>query len=213
MVDIALPHYLARPVEPTARGVIVAHEGMGITPQMLGVARRLAAEAYVAIVPDFFFRTGGPVGDDHWEHIRAVTNEQLHADLASAIEVLRADGVTSIGVTGFCMGGRFAYEAARWADDLGVDAAVSFYGDIAQDLGEVRCPTLLLFGARDEWISDDDVAATRAVHGDAVIVYPEAGHGFMRDGTPNHHPASADDGWARLLAFFDQRVAEGAARG
>jgi dienelactone hydrolase len=206
MVEIALPYFLARPVRPTSRGVVLAHEGMGTTPQVIRVARRLAAEGYVVVLPDMFFRTGGPVGEDHWEHIRAVTDDQLRVDLTSAIDVLRADGVTSVGVTGFCMGGRFAYRAAQWADDLGADAAVSFYGDVAQDLGEVRCPTLLLFGGRDEWITPDDVAATRDVHGDAVVVYPEAGHGFMRDGTAQHHPASADDGWARLTAFFDEHL-------
>jgi carboxymethylenebutenolidase len=42
----------------------------------------------------------------------------------------------------------------------------------------------------------------RAHHGDDVIVYPGAGHGFMRDGSPDFHEEAAADAWARLLAFF-----------
>ena len=206
MAEIALPHFVARPVDPTTRGVVVAHEGMGLTAQMVRFARRLAGEGYAVVVPDFFFRTGGPIGDDHWAHIDAVTPEQLRLDLGTATDALRSMGATSIGVTGFCMGGRFAYRAAEWADELGVDAAVSFYGDIAQELGELRCPALLLFGGRDEWISADDVARTREAHGDAVIVYPDAGHGFMRDGTPNHHADAAADGWSQLTSFFAAHV-------
>jgi carboxymethylenebutenolidase len=139
-------------------------------------------------------------------HINAVTEAQLAGDLEAAIAVLRAEGATSIGVTGFCMGGRFSYRAAKWAQRLGVSAAVGFYGDIAKELSNPRCPTLLLFGGRDEWIPADDIAAACTHHGEAVVVYPDANHGFMRDGTRFYDEAAAADAWARLLAFFDRHL-------
>ncbi len=68
--------------------------------------------------------------------IGAVTPEQLRDDLATAVGHLRDAGASTIGVTGFCMGGWFTYRAALWARELGVAAAVAFYGGgIARELG------------------------------------------------------------------------------
>jgi carboxymethylenebutenolidase len=84
----------------------------------------------------------------------------------------------------------------------GFDAAVGFYGGgISRELGEPRCPTLLLFGGTDEWIPMADIDAVAAHHKDTVV-YPEAGHGFMRDGSDSYHESSATDGWKRMLAHF-----------
>src|SRR5262249_42899229 len=108
------------------------------------------------------------------------------------------------GVTGFCMGGRFAWHAARHGD--GYDAAVGFYGGgIAADLGEPRCPTLLFFGANDPWIPADDIAKVVAHHPDTVV-YQGAGHGFMRDGSDDFAPDAASDAWGRMLDHFRRHL-------
>ena len=207
MAELVLPCFTATAFEPNGAGVVVAHEGLGMTTHVMRFAERLAAEGYAVVAPDFFFRTGGPKDDDFWASIRAVTPEQLYEDLATAIGSLRAQGSTSIGVTGFCMGGTFAYCAAKWADALGVDAVVAFYGgEIAQQLGDLRCPTLLLFAGCDEYVPAHDVAAVQAYHGDAVIVYPNSQHSFMRDGTANYDPHAAADAWSRLLVFFGEHL-------
>ena len=60
---ISLPYFVALPEEPGPwPGVVVIHEGGGISPQLLRVCQRLAAEGYGAIAPDFFFRSGGTRG-------------------------------------------------------------------------------------------------------------------------------------------------------
>jgi carboxymethylenebutenolidase len=38
------------------------------------------------------------------------------------------------------------------------------------------------------------------------VVYPEAGHGFMRDGSESYHEPSASDAWRRLLDFFGRHL-------
>ena len=178
-----------------------------MSPQLLRFAERLAAEGYRVVAPDFFFRSGGPEAADFATLIGAVTPEQLRGDLSVAVGYLRASGATSIGVTGFCMGGFFTYRAALWADELGVGAAAPFYGGgIARELGAPGCPALLFFGGRDEYIPTADIDAVRAHHGDAVVVYPDAEHGFMRDGSANFHEAAAADAWERLLAFFGEHL-------
>ena len=61
MAAIQLPYYLSLPsAEPPFPGVLVVHEGNGMSPQLLRVCERLAAEGYAACAPDFFFRSGGP---------------------------------------------------------------------------------------------------------------------------------------------------------
>ena len=40
-----------------------------------------------------------------------------------------------------------------------------------------------------------------------MIVYPEAEHGFMRDGSDSYHAESAADAWERMLAFFAKHLA------
>jgi carboxymethylenebutenolidase len=213
MTELRLPHMLFEPEpepEPgaTRAGVIVVHEGYGITPQVIRFCERLAREGYLVVLPDFFFRNGGPDLGDHALMGGAVTREQLRADLATAAEQLRAMGTASIGITGFCMGGSFSYRGAKEADALGIGAAVGFYGSsVADELGELQCPTLLFFGAADPWIPREAAEAVRAHHGDAVVtIYDGAGHGFMRDGSDDYLATAAEDAWARMCGHFSAHL-------
>jgi carboxymethylenebutenolidase len=205
VTEIALPYFLAVPAtEPPWPGVVVIHEGNGISAQLLRVCQRLAAEGYAAIAPDLFFRAGGTEAGDFAALMGSLSPEQVRADLDGAAATLRELGAGPIGVTGFCMGGLFTYRSALESDAFA--AAVGFYGArIAHELGTPRCPTVLLFGGRDPWIPGPDIAAVVAHHPD-TIVYPEATHGFMRDGSESYDEAAATDAWSRLLAHFAQHL-------
>jgi carboxymethylenebutenolidase len=208
MTDLALPYFTAQSAEPTGRGVIVIHEGLGLTTQILRFAERLAAEGCTVVAPDLFFRTGGPRDEDWWTSIHAITDEDLRADLSACIDALHGLGATSIGVTGFCLGGRVSYVAAKWADELGVDAVVSFYGQYDEELGDLQCPAILLFGGQDEYIARDRVATVEARHPGLVHVYEDNGHAFMRDGDEeSYDPATAADAWARMVDHFAEHLA------
>jgi carboxymethylenebutenolidase len=210
MTELTLPAFTVAPAsaaDPTVAGpgVIVVHEGNGMSAQLLRFSERLAREGYRVIAPDFFARSHSVDPSDFGAIIASITPENLQGDFQAAADTLRASGATSVGVTGFCMGGWFTYRAALWAKALGVSAAVPFYGGgIAREVDEPQCPTLLFFGGRDEYISPDDIEKVRAHHGDQVVVYPEAEHGFMRDGSPNYDEAAATDAWNRMLAFFGE---------
>src|ERR1700722_599756 len=55
MSEISLPYFLALPeASGPWPGVVVIHEGGGITSQLLRVCERLAGEGYAAIAPDLF---------------------------------------------------------------------------------------------------------------------------------------------------------------
>ena len=207
MTDIAVPYFTAVPATPPPwPGVVVVMEGGGISPQLLRVSQRLAHEGYATIAPDLFWRFGGSDPDKSQEHYPALKHSDGLADIVESRNTLRGIGATKIGITGFCMGGGYTYLAAISG---GFDAAAPFYGaGIAQHLGTAQCPLLAFFGGRDEWITRDDIATVEQHHAGDVIVYEDAQHGFMRDGSDTYHEAAAADAWTRLLAFFAEHLRE-----
>jgi carboxymethylenebutenolidase len=201
MPPIALPYFVSLPESGGPwPGIVVIHEGGGISPQLLRLCQRLAAEGYATIAPDLFFRSGGTEASDYATLMGALHPEEVLGDIRASADTLRSLGAERIGVTGFCMGGRFTWSTALHAE--GFAAAVAFYGSgIADELGEPLCPTLLFFGGQDPYIPPAEIERVEAAYTD-TIVYPEAGHGFMRDGSDSYDEKSARDAWARTLAFF-----------
>ena len=202
---IALPYFLALPASaPPWPGIVVLHEGNGITPQLLRLCQRLAGEGYGAIAPDLFFRAGGSEAGDFATLIGSLAPDRTRVDIVTAADHLRAAGASSVGVTGFCLGGLLTYRSALAGDGFG--AAVGFYGaGISAELGEPACPTLLFFGGTDNYIAASAIEAVRARHPDTVV-YPRAGHGFMRDGSTSYREDAATDAWNRMLGFFGEHL-------
>jgi carboxymethylenebutenolidase len=205
MPPIALPYFLSLPESGGPwPGIVVIHEGGGISPQLLRLCQRLASEGYATIAPDLFFRSGGTEASDYATLMGALQPEEVLGDIRASADTLRSLCAEPIGVTGFCMGGRFTWSTALHAE--GFAAAVAFYGSgIADELGEPLCPTLLFFGGQDPYIPSAEIERIEAAYPD-TIVYPEAGHGFMRDGSDSYDEKSASDAWARTLAFFGSHL-------
>ena len=208
MPEIALPYFLALPAAAARAGVVVIHEGNGISPQLLRFCQRLAGEGYAAVAPDLFYRSGGSEASDPMTMYASIDPDQVMADLRIAADVVRTSGSGKLGVTGFCMGGRLSYLAAMTGEYA---AAVGFYGRIAEELGEPQCPTKLFYGGSDPWIPASDIEQIAARHADTpdtdVTVYAKAGHGFMRDGSDDFFPDEAADAYAQLLAHFAAHLA------
>ena len=106
------------------------------------------------------------------------------------------------------MGGWFTYRAAEWAESSGCrrrcrsTAAASPASSVSR-----ACPTLMFFGGQRPVHPDRrHREGAGQHHGDAVVVYPGADHGFMRDGSESYDAESAADAWSRMLAFFGQHL-------
>ena len=197
--------------------MLVASEIFGVHEYIKDVCRRLARLGYVAVAPDFFYRSGVdlPAMTD-MAAIRAVVGQageaQVDADVRAATAWLKAQRdvrAGAIGITGFCWGGAVAWRAAMADPD--VKAAVAWYGQLkplVARAGEVKAPVLGLYGGQDKGITQDDVAAMRAAlaaagrTGSTIKVYPDAGHAFHADYRASYNEADAKDGWARMLAWF-----------
>ena len=202
--QLPTPYFLARPAKPPEAGIVLLMEGNGMGWQLLRVAERLADEGYVVVAPDVYHRLHREHGD--WEKaFGALREEDALRDIREAAAVARSLGARKVGITGFCMGGRLSYLATVRGVDL--QAAAPFYGaGIDRLLAAPGCPLLAFFGARDPWIPSEAIEKVRAHHGSDVVVYPEAGHGFMRDGSEDYRPDAARDAWTRLLAFFARHL-------
>src|SRR5919108_3417273 len=99
--------YLAEPAgNDKAPGVVVIQEWWGLNDQIKGVADKLAAAGYRALVPDLY---RGKVALDANEanHLMTGLNfgDAAGQDVRGAVQYLKSNGSKKVGVTGFCMGG------------------------------------------------------------------------------------------------------------
>ncbi len=220
-----MPCHLARPMAGGSYpGLAVVMEAFGLNSNIEGVAGRFAAEGFVAIAPNLYFREPDNVApyDDLPGALRlmgTLKDEQVVADMAAAIGYLRGRNEVrpGVGTTGFCMGGRIAFLAACRIP--GVRAAVPFYGGgmvAAREpgakapidyAGGLRGPVLAFFGGRDAFIPIADVdrfrdELKRAGKQAEIVLYADAGHGFMCNERPSYHAAHAREAWSRTVAFL-----------
>lgn len=207
--------FVALPSEPdtttsaaTSAAVILIHEWWGINDHIRDLAGRYAKEGYLCVAPDLY---RGKMAGDVQEASRLMhelATEDGLAIIRQAMEETRnAYGVARIGITGYCMGGTFALQAACELKMLG--AAAPFYGDIPEEktLAQLSVPTLFIAGKRDDWITPEKVKglkdAARA-HGLPVeVVSYDADHAFFNDTRPEvYNRGAATDAWQRVLRHF-----------
>jgi carboxymethylenebutenolidase len=220
----------------TTPGVVVVHHLWGVDAQMRDVARRLAKEGYVAIVPDLYSGMNAPSGDGVSDAARfrsyaaQLGDAVVDGDLAAAAAFLRSGAGNEpmkVGVLGFCGGGATALR--QTVDNASTfQAAVVFYGKIRYstdgnndrgritriDIGyaeEIGVALMGNYGARDTSIPADDVRALDQRLAELrkphdIKLYDEAGHAFFDDTRASYVAAAAADAWTRTLAWFGTRL-------
>src|SRR5262245_4875132 len=122
-------------VQPSGQGpfptVLVVHENRGLNPYIEDVARRAAADGFLALAPDGLAPLGGyPGNDDDGRALQAKREQpKLRTDMLNSARWLKAHELSNkkLGVTGFCWGGGTTNFLAT---ELGADlqAGVPFYG-------------------------------------------------------------------------------------
>jgi carboxymethylenebutenolidase len=209
--------YLALPARSPAPAVIVLPEIFNSNPHIRSVADGYAADGFIALAPDVFWRQEPgsylPYDDEGRKKAYALRerldNDQFTRDLGDAIAMLRAraDCTGKVGVMGFCLGGLLAFLASV---RLPVDAAASYYGvQIDPHLDEasrLKCPLLMHFAENDPHVPAETVATIQARLGGmstvAIHVYPGTEHGFNRQGYPPYNAAAAAEARQRTIAHF-----------
>jgi carboxymethylenebutenolidase len=222
--DGEIPAYRAIPEKkkncPT---VLVVQEIFGVHEHIKDICRRFAKAGYLAIAPDLYVRQGDTTKIPMAQImpiVQKVPDAQVMADLdATAAWALKNGGSNKLALTGFCWGGRITWLYA--AHNPKLKAGVAWYGRLAvpaqvnqlqpkhpiELVNDLKAPVLGLYGGKDTGIPVADVdkmkeALKAAKKPSDIIVYPNALHGFHADYRPSYNKADAQDGWAKLLAWF-----------
>jgi carboxymethylenebutenolidase len=212
--------YFVRPASAQGRlpGVVVVHENRGLNPYIEDVARRLAAEGFLALAPDGLTSAGGYPGDDEKgvQLFRQVDRQKLNEDFIAAARWLKSHAACTgrIGVVGFCYGGGVANMlAVRLGGELA--AAVPFYGGQppAAEVPKIRAALLLHYAGLDKRVNEGWPAYEAALkeHGKeyTAYIYENTNHGFHNDTTPRYDEAAAKLAWQRTVEFFRTKLGAG----
>ena len=203
-------------------GILVAHEGGGMTGHPKERAKMLAELGYVAFAMDTFGEaitsTQQAMG-----HITGLMSDlpTLRKRARTALDIVKAqpsvDPKRTAGI-GFCFGGTTVLELARSGADVG--CVVGFHSGLAtaapQDATNIRGKVLVCLGAadpiipaeqRDAFIKEMEVGKVDW----RMELYGGAGHSFTnREVDAYKMPGFAYDertdkrSWRAMCAFFDE---------
>ena len=215
-----LEGYLAEPTNAdAAQAVVVIQEWWGLNDQIRGVADRLAAAGYRALVPDLY-RGKYTVEAEEAHHLMSGLDfgDAASQDIRGAVRFLKARS-SKVGVTGFCMGGALTLLAVAAAPEI--DAGVVWYGCPpleSIDATKIKAPLQAHWATQDEFFPIATIDKLEAKLSEAGISYDFhrylAHHAFANETAvgPRRIPATQYDpvwsqqAWDRTFRFFGQRL-------
>lgn len=219
--DGSIPIYVARPSGDALRAIIVIPEIFGVNAGIREKCDEWAAQGYLAIAPDIFWRfaPGVELNPDVESQLQEAFGYfgQYDADdgvrdIEAAIRWARDEGASKVGAVGFCLGGRLAYMTAARTD---VDASVGYYGVmIDQMLNEshaIARPLMLHIAEQDHLVGPEAQAAIHAgLDPNARVTlhdYPGLDHGFAATSGNRRNEEGAQLADGRTRTFFAEKLA------
>jgi len=208
--------YLARAKEKGRRPVVlVIHENRGLNPHLEDVARRFAAEGFLAYAVDLLSLVGGtPASEDEARTLHPKMNQDdAVAALVAAVSFLKQhpESTGKVGAVGFCFGGLMVNRLAVASGEL--DAGVAYYGRQvpAAQVPQIRAPLMLHYAEKDPGvnagIADYEAALKAGGKRYTLHMYPGAQHAFNNDtGAARYDKAAADLAWQRTVTFFTEHL-------
>ncbi|HKR90439.1 MAG TPA: dienelactone hydrolase family protein [Phenylobacterium sp.] len=220
--DGSFSAYLARPAGAPTAAVVVIQEIFGVNAVMREITDGLAAQGFLAVCPDLFWRIepGIELSDQseaEWQRAFALFNafdvDAGVKDIAATISTIRQDpgAQGKVGAVGFCLGGLLAYLTAARTD---ADAAVAYYGvGIDGRLAEAEKlthPFLMHIAEEDGFVPKEAQAKIiEALEPNKLIeihTYPGRDHGFARTGGQHYDAEAAALAGQRTLDFFRKHL-------
>ena len=230
--DAALFHPAGKGPWPA---VLVWPDIMGLRPVFRDLGRRLAAQGYVVLVPNPFYRSKhAPVVDGAFDfnnaearatlfgYRKAMSDEGVDTDAAAYLAFLDAQPQTAkakkVGVQGYCMGGPLSFRTAAAVPGR-IGAVGSFHGGglvtDAPDSPHLLIPrtkaTFLVAVAQNDDAKQPDAKtvlkeAFRAANRPATVeVYP-ADHGWCVPGSQVYDQVSAERAWGELTKLYKAKL-------
>ncbi|MEZ4320345.1 MAG: dienelactone hydrolase family protein [Myxococcota bacterium] len=211
--------------------VVQYMDALGLRPALTTMGQRLVEAGYAVLQPNLYWRSGSfapfdyaTVFSDPVERPRlgalmnALTPDDAMADTAALLAHLDGDPrvlAGSVGVVGYCMGGRMAFFASSRLADRVVAAASIHGGGLVTPaensphlaVGQIRAR--LVFGVAADDASCPPVAVItlkRALTeaGVPFTVHAEATakHGYAVPDSPVYDEAAAERHWSQVLGLF-----------
>lgn len=218
-------------VESRHPGIIVVHEWWGHNDYVRQRADMLAELGYTALAIDMYGE--GKVAQ-HPEKAGEFASQALsNLDAArerflAGMKVLKNHPTTNpenIAAIGYCFGGGVVLNMARMGVDL--DGVVSFHGSLAGKVraepGKVKAKVLVLHGADDTFVSEEQIADFKLEMDEAgvdytFIAYEDAIHSFTSPKADEYaekfglnvgYNKQADEkSWEEMKEFFNKIFTE-----
>ena len=211
--------FLAQPDAPTKGGVVILPTIYGVNAFVRGYAETLARDGPATTTRGRNERT--PLITDYEE---SKQRARRHSDASARAAIRKWTDyltdelrLTSVGVIGFCIGGRFSLLTA--AQDDRIKACGAAYPSIEnprlsnqeQDAialaVQIRCPVHVLQPGHDHVASVETYAALKETLLKRTAptmwqYYPEAEHGFMHRKEPATNPAATVIASPQFIAFL-----------
>lgn len=216
--DGAFSAYVARPAQPPSAAVVVIQEIFGVNQVMREITDGLAAQGFLAICPDLFWRIEPGIeltdhSDAEWQRAFTLFNafdvDAGIQDIAATISAIRQDPACNgkVGAVGFCLGGLLAYLTATRTD---IDAAAAYYGvgvdGRLAEADKLTRPLLMHIAEEDGFVPKEAQALIiNALKNNKLVeihTYPGCDHGFARTGGQHYDADAAALAGQRTLDFF-----------
>ena len=219
--DSSFGAYVAQPKGTPRGAIIVIQEIFGVNPGIRQKCNKLAAEGYLAVAPDLFWRLQPETSldpDIETEFATALDlmgkfnqDAGIHDIEATIHHIRRALGVAKVGCVGYCLGGRLAFMTAARTD---IDASVGYYGvGIDGLLGEkhaITKPLMLHIPTADGFVPRETQAAMHDGLDDHPRVtlhdYEGLDHGFATETGLRRQEDAAQLADSRTAAFFAEHL-------
>ena len=214
--------------------VLVWTDILGLRPVFREMGRRLAAEGYVVLVPNPFYRNAkAPVVSGSFDFSKpedrakvmplaaALTADANISDAKSYTSFLDAQPQTDKHkkMGGYCMGGPLTFRTAATRPDR-IGAAATFHGGglvtdkpdspylmIPQMKAEVLCCVADNDDKRDPAAKDKLKEAFAAAHLKATVeVFEGCDHGWTVRGSQVYNEPGAERAWSELIALYKRNL-------
>ena len=195
--------------------LIVIHQWWGLDDSIRRAGERLAGQGYLTLAVDLYNGSVAEQPKDAMRMSRALTGNEAAglANIRDAIAYLKGQGVTKIGVIGWCMGGRWSLLTAL-SFHADIDASIIYYGGVTDDKEELAVldmPVLGIFAGNDFIVPPKKAYSFATSMAELkkdleFYIYRDAEHAFSNPSGTEYNPEAAADAWEKTTAFLKRNL-------